>query len=202
MGDYSDCDFRASCGTIRGGAWEAVLLEQPPLWTLADRRSGAGARRGRTHLVATASSPRLMPPKQVPTPRCNGPLDTSASTPPAARPPVTCYACAAAPPRDVTTSASPPSPRSRESFASNLGDSWWVALARPRGARGVRVPETSTQGPLGNFRGPDLRPRRVPFESGLTFKAEGGTWRLGSSLTGWGRGSSHSYELRGWEGPY
>lgn len=66
-------------------------------------------------LVTSESSPRLMPPKQVPSPRSHGPLHPSTSTPPAARPPLTHYACAAAPPRDVTTPAPPPSPRSRES---------------------------------------------------------------------------------------
>ncbi|XP_025214843.1 ribosome-recycling factor, mitochondrial isoform X2 [Theropithecus gelada] len=64
-----------------------------------------------------------MPGNQVPTPRSNGPLAASASMPPAARPPVTRYACAASSPRDVTTPAQLRSPPSHESFLSNLGDS-------------------------------------------------------------------------------
>ncbi|XP_025865035.2 ribosome-recycling factor, mitochondrial isoform X2 [Vulpes vulpes] len=69
-----------------------------------------------------------MPQKQVPTPRPDGPPKASASTPPAARPPMTRYACAAtaprpAPPRDVMAPAPPPSPRSRGSFPSTWGDS-------------------------------------------------------------------------------
>ncbi|XP_011782765.1 PREDICTED: ribosome-recycling factor, mitochondrial isoform X3 [Colobus angolensis palliatus] len=64
-----------------------------------------------------------MPRNQVPTPRSDGPLAASASMPPAARPPVTRYACAASSPRDVTTPAQLRSPRSHESFLSNLGDS-------------------------------------------------------------------------------
>ncbi|XP_023054361.1 ribosome-recycling factor, mitochondrial isoform X3 [Piliocolobus tephrosceles] len=64
-----------------------------------------------------------MPRNQVPTPRSDGPLAASASMPPAARPPVTRYACAASSPRDVTTPAQLRSPRSHESFLSNPGDS-------------------------------------------------------------------------------
>ncbi|XP_007966356.1 ribosome-recycling factor, mitochondrial isoform X2 [Chlorocebus sabaeus] len=64
-----------------------------------------------------------MPGNQVPTPRSDGPLAASASMPPAARPPVTRYACAASSPRDVTTPAQLRSPPSHESFLSNLGDS-------------------------------------------------------------------------------
>ncbi|XP_070934386.1 ribosome-recycling factor, mitochondrial isoform X4 [Macaca nemestrina] len=64
-----------------------------------------------------------MPGNQVPTPRSHGPLAASASMPPAARPPVTRYACAASSPRDVTTPAQLRSPPSHESFLSNLGDS-------------------------------------------------------------------------------
>ncbi|XP_045325657.1 ribosome-recycling factor, mitochondrial isoform X3 [Leopardus geoffroyi] len=64
-----------------------------------------------------------MPQKQVPTPQPDGPPGASTSTSPAARPSVTRYACAAAPPRDVMAPAPPPSPRSRVSFPSSLGDS-------------------------------------------------------------------------------
>ncbi|XP_011844858.1 PREDICTED: ribosome-recycling factor, mitochondrial isoform X3 [Mandrillus leucophaeus] len=64
-----------------------------------------------------------MPGNQVPTPRSDGPLPASASMPPAARPPVTRYACAASSPRDVTTPAQLRSPPSHESFLSNLGNS-------------------------------------------------------------------------------
>ncbi|XP_004775632.1 ribosome-recycling factor, mitochondrial isoform X1 [Mustela putorius furo] len=64
-----------------------------------------------------------MPQKQIPTARPDGPPNASASPPPAARPSVTRYACAAAPPRDVMAPAPLPSPGSHRSFPSNLGDS-------------------------------------------------------------------------------
>nr|XP_017528802.1 ribosome-recycling factor, mitochondrial isoform X3 [Manis javanica] len=62
-----------------------------------------------------------MPPQQVATPRPHGAADATTPTPPAPRPPVTRYPCAAAPPRNVMTPAPPPSTRSHESFPSNLG---------------------------------------------------------------------------------
>ncbi|XP_036771317.1 ribosome-recycling factor, mitochondrial isoform X1 [Manis pentadactyla] len=62
-----------------------------------------------------------MPPKQVATPRPHGAADATTPAPPAPRPPVTRYPCAAAPPRNVMTPAPPPSTRLHESFPSNLG---------------------------------------------------------------------------------
>ncbi|XP_076701643.2 ribosome-recycling factor, mitochondrial isoform X2 [Callospermophilus lateralis] len=63
-------------------------------------------------------------PKAGPNSGSDGRVAPSASTPPAARPPVTRYACAAAPARDVTTPAPPRSPPlSHEACPSNLGNS-------------------------------------------------------------------------------
>lgn len=76
--------------------------------------------------------PSAHAPTQAPTPRRRGPPDASASasTAPAARPPVTRYVCAAAPPRPVT--------------------SWRLRRRRPRGRVGpLRAPgATAGEWPL------------------------------------------------------
>lgn len=135
------------------------------------RSCGAGAG---THLVVSASSPPLMPPKQVPTPGSTA-LQTRRLQ--LCRLPSRRWRTTPAPPRRPVTSRRQRrrSPRAHESFPNTLGD---IAGEWPRHGLEARARSWCQRPLLEDFWGTLGRlimvSWHVPFESSLTFRLGAG----------------------------
>lgn len=191
MGHFSDCYFRASGGTIRGGAWEAVLLGQPPL--RAPR--GAGAQVQGRLAAGLTSWPRRGPLGSCPRNRSRPRSPTALQArPPQRRPlPGRRWRATPAPPRRPVTSWRPRRRRLRGRVCLFLV-AWAIAGEWPLHGLEARA-GSGCQRPLlkhlwGTWGSLITVPWPVPFESGLTFKTGGGTCRFREIFVGWGRGSS------------